>query len=834
MTTPSSASAPGGLPSADELLSAHGVNDLGRALFRSVRGGDPARAVSGRTGNVTGRYPSRKMGCTIQYESRTVEFTFVILCETDAAVVEYHDQPCLLSLEYPSKRGRRLVVNHTPDFLVLGAEFAGFVECKPEDKLCELVADAPSRYVADGEAVWRCPPGEAAAARYGLGYRVWTPVGVSRTFVDNARFLEAEWGRSNRVFHEADVQRVLARATAKPGILLEELVHDLGDPGLAHWCIFHRRVHVDLAAHFLSQPDRVRVFADEAAATVWSAAVASVADDHRSASDTLAQAVLAKYPLEALTAAHDRYLEILPAIKGGLPERTFTGPRRYTLRRWLAAYRQAEREAGVGLVGLCPKDHLRGNSTRRFPPETYEVLEEVVAKEYENKRNVTAKLAHAHLVKRCAERAVPCVSYDTFLTFLKRRDPAKAVAARKGRKAAAAAAPAFGARDPSVVGQGPLDVVHLDHTLLDVFVRVGPETDAVPERLWLTVALCSWSRCVVGYDLSFDAPAVAGLFTTLRDLFDRHGRMPNRIVVDRGPEFGSVAFDRLCAACEIDKLERPPGRPKFGSHVERMFDTVNTQLAHALSGNTQLLKNPRQMSRDVDPRRDAIWRLPELDAAVRRFLFDVYPRQPHKGLDGMTPHSRFEHGVATVGSGRKSPDSADLRFLLWPPSRRGAATVDCRTGIVVDCIHYWHPDMRSETLRRQKVRVRVDPHDVAHVVAFINGRWVLCRSECFAELDGRSRRELRQASIELRQRRRGAAKRQAVRVQHLIPLLRELAQTEEGLRQLHRDADRRQSLQERGLRLVAGPGSEPEEHPGADESAWNSLDFDELGSGKRL
>ena len=153
----------------DSLLAAHRVNGLGRELIGSVRTGDPARAVSGRAGNVTGRYPSRKMGRTIQYESRTVEFAFVILCEIDETVTEYFDQPCQLSLEYKSKSNRRVVVSHTPDFLVLGTEFVGFVECKPADKLPKLAGERPSRYVADGESAWRCPPGEAAAQRYGLG-----------------------------------------------------------------------------------------------------------------------------------------------------------------------------------------------------------------------------------------------------------------------------------------------------------------------------------------------------------------------------------------------------------------------------------------------------------------------------------------------------------------------------------------------------------------------------------------------------------------------------------------------------------------------------------------
>ena len=822
-------------PALETLLAAHSVPPSGRELIRSVRAGTPVRAVSGRAGNVVGRYPSRKMGRIIQYESRTVEFAFVILCEIDTAVREYFDQPWSLPLEYSSKRGRRVRVGHTPDFLVVGVDFAGFVECKPADRLPKLAAEAPSRYVADGDAGWRCPPGEAAAARYGLGYRVWTPAGVSPALIDNARFLEAEWGSSSRAFPEDDVERVIERVRAKPGVLLEELVPDVGDPDLVYWCIFHRRVHVDLAAHFLSQPDRVRIFIDASAAAAWSAAVASLADTHVSASDVLARATLANYPLEALAAALERYRIIRPAIEARSPVRSFMGPGCHSRRRWLLAYWKAQREGGVGLVGLCPKVHLRGNFKPRFDSDVYVILEEVARDEYEHQRNVTAKAAHAIAVDRCAESGVSCMSYSAFVKFLKNRDQTRAVARRQGQKAAAAAAPAFGPRDPAVRGQGPMDIVHIDHTLLDVLVRVGPGSDAVNERLWLTLVHCAWSRCVVGYDLAFDAPAVAGLCTALRDTFDRQGRMPNRIVVDRGPEFGSIAFDELCAACSIDKVQRPPGRPKFGSLIERMFGTTNQQFVHNLRGNTQLLKEPRKMSREVAPERDAIWRLPELDTALQHFLFDVYPKMPHDGLEGMMPRAQFELGVATVGSGRPLAPSPDIRFLLWPPAPRGTATVDPRTGIVVTNIHYWHADMRSAALRGKKVRVRVDPHDLAHVVAFLQGRWVLCAAECRADFAGRSRRELRLASMELRRRRRGAAKRQAVRARELGALLRELAKTEEGLLQARREDDRRAVLQKRGLHLVPdSPSTPPEDHPGSDDSLWSSLDLDAYGSGKPL
>ena len=129
----------------------------------------------------------------------------------------------------------------------------------------------------------------------------------------------------------------------------------------------------------------------------------------------------------------------------------------------------------------------------------------------------------------------------------------------------------------------------------------------------------------------------------------------------------------------------------------------------------------------------------------------------------------------------------------------------------------------------------MDPYELAHVVAYLEGRWVLCRADCAAELAGRSRREAQPlASMELRRRRRGVARRQAVRTQHLVAMLRELEETEQGRRQACRDAARRTALDKRRLRLVSDPKAPVEEHSGADETDWKPLDFDDLGPGTRL
>ena len=67
-------------PELDRLFDEHQVNDAGRALVREVRSSPPSRSVRSGPGHLTGVHPSRKMGCTHQYES-LVELSYVMECE---------------------------------------------------------------------------------------------------------------------------------------------------------------------------------------------------------------------------------------------------------------------------------------------------------------------------------------------------------------------------------------------------------------------------------------------------------------------------------------------------------------------------------------------------------------------------------------------------------------------------------------------------------------------------------------------------------------------------------------------------------------------------------
>src|SRR5258708_3764973 len=77
------------------------------AQITKIRSSPPSRAVTGRANNVTGRYPSPKMGVVIQFESHQVELWAIYAMERDPDVLEYYEQVEAFQLEYRAKSGRR-------------------------------------------------------------------------------------------------------------------------------------------------------------------------------------------------------------------------------------------------------------------------------------------------------------------------------------------------------------------------------------------------------------------------------------------------------------------------------------------------------------------------------------------------------------------------------------------------------------------------------------------------------------------------------------------------------------------------------------------------------
>ena len=240
-----------------------------RDFLISLRSSPPARRVQGRLLNVCGTYASRKMGVSIQFESHTVELWAIYTMEYDQAVLEYFDQPCQLELAYPGPSGRATKALHTPDFLVLRPDGAAFEEWKPEEKLLELMVTHPGRYERDDRGKWSCPPGEVAAERVGLSYRVRSSAELHPGHIRNLIFLE-DYFFECTVSHVALMQ-ILETVETSPGITLaalrEQQSHLRVDDVYA--LIARNRLYVDLSTTWLKDQRHVPLYLDQPTAEAY-------------------------------------------------------------------------------------------------------------------------------------------------------------------------------------------------------------------------------------------------------------------------------------------------------------------------------------------------------------------------------------------------------------------------------------------------------------------------------------------------------------------------------------------------------------------------------------
>ena len=108
-----------------------GLSAEARAIIDSIRSSPPARRVRSAAGNVSVRYPSRKMGVTIQAESHHVELTALYEYEHDAQTLEFYDQPLstynpnIPGLIQPYLAAPTLCSATTPGLSSVGAPLAG-------------------------------------------------------------------------------------------------------------------------------------------------------------------------------------------------------------------------------------------------------------------------------------------------------------------------------------------------------------------------------------------------------------------------------------------------------------------------------------------------------------------------------------------------------------------------------------------------------------------------------------------------------------------------------------------------------------------------------------
>ena len=238
-------------------------------FITQIRNSAPARRVQSRRGNVSGAYPSRKMGVTIQFESHRNELAAIYELEHDPSVLEFYDQPPAIKLNYVTASERGVGVFHTPDFFVMRTDAAGYEECKPEQELVRLAEKSPQRYQRTPTGSWCCPPGESSAAQYGLYYRLRSSAGIDWVWQRNIQFLEDYLRADQPPVSEALIVQLTDLVTQHGSLRLSELIHQSegwASRDAVYALITTEGLYVDLKEAPLTTPEQVLVYAHREAA----------------------------------------------------------------------------------------------------------------------------------------------------------------------------------------------------------------------------------------------------------------------------------------------------------------------------------------------------------------------------------------------------------------------------------------------------------------------------------------------------------------------------------------------------------------------------------------
>lgn len=265
-----------------------------------------------------------------------------------------------------------------------------------------------------------------------------------------------------------------------------------------------------------------------------------------------------------LRRANQRYEYVCRFLHGRFQPEELSVPAR-TLRRWVSAYRQAERVLGSGFLGLLSNIAQRGNTTSKLPEASKTLMTEFIEKDYETLKQKTKRASWLALRLGCEERGLIPPSYKTFSLAIRRRPGYEQTLKRQGHRAAYEQEPFYWELDLKTPRHGdrPFEIGHIDHTELDVEL-VCSMTGQNFRRPWLSILTDACSRRFLAFFLTFDAPSYRSCMMVLRQCVFRHGRLPQIVVVDGGREFGSTYFETLLARYECIKKTRPPQRRVSG------------------------------------------------------------------------------------------------------------------------------------------------------------------------------------------------------------------------------------------------------------------------------
>ncbi len=368
-----------------------------------------------------------------------------------------------------------------------------------------------------------------------------------------------------------------------------------------------------------------------------------------------------------------------------------------------------------GLPGPSP-------GSRRLRPVVESIINKAIDELYLVREPATVSSVIEYCSSLARSSGVKAPSGKAVRERIRCRDPLALAKKRLGYHQAVAQ------QSPSVRGLSPtsaLEMVQIDHALIDLIV-VSPLTRQPIGRPWITVAIDVYTRCVLGYYLSFDTPNQTSIALALeRACFPKHSWLRSLDLTVSYPIFGkmrSIHWDNAktfqakeikaqCARYGIHIQERPVRSPHYGAYVERYIGTMMGAV-HLLPGTT--FSNSKARG-DYQSEKRAVMSLVELERWLALEVAGGYHNRPHKGLEGRTPLQVWKDAWTDASGAEVIPpiigDARDFVLGFLPSVQRRVA----REGVSVHGLHYWDPALTPLINGHVDYRVHFDQRDLTKV-----------------------------------------------------------------------------------------------------------------------
>ena len=255
-----------------------------------------------------------------------------------------------------------------------------------------------------------------------------------------------------------------------------------------------------------------------------------------------------------------------------------------------------------------------------------------------------------------------------------------------------------------------------DHTLVDVLLV--DQNGKNPSRPRLTTVIDSYSRCIMGINLGYDAPSSEVVALALRHailpkqygseygLHEEWGTsgLPQHFYTDGGKDFRSNHLQQI--GVQLGFVCHLRDRPSEGGSVERPFKTLNTELFSTLEGYT----GSNVQERPEEAEKEACLTLRQLEQMLVRYIVDNYNQRLDARMGDQTRFQRWESGLIAA------PDllsERDLDICLMKQTRR-----QIQRGGYLQFENLMYKGELLAGYAGESVVLRYDPKDITTILVY--------------------------------------------------------------------------------------------------------------------